>query len=229
MVSFEYPVFLINFGHTREEILRYNFRISHLPATIIDTTVPLRLNALVFFHPMEKTGWSDFTALYHTYARDMYWVAMAMCSDSFLAEEAVQDTFVKIWERKYDLKAVQNPHAYLATLVRNYLRDYYKHLNVEKAHESSVGYDITTQNLEDLTQEEKDELINQAKELVNSLPEGCRRIFIKAVIERMKYSEIADSENISINTVKTQLRIARQKLKNSDPILIAILLQLIKF
>lgn len=158
----------------------------------------------------------------------MYWVAMAMCEDPHLAEEVVQDTFVRLWEQKNDLSNIQNPHAYLATLVRNNLRDYYKHISVERAHRSMVEYHITSGNIEDFSDEEREAMIARARELVDSLPEGCRRIFIKAAVDGMKYSEIAESENISVNTVKTQLRIARKKLGNNNAALVILLLQLLK-
>lgn len=72
-------------------------------------------------------------------------------------------------------------------------------------------------DLQDLTEEEREAMISQAWRLVQSLPEAAREIFLLATMEGLKYSEIAERKGISINTVKTQLRIARKKLR-SDPL-----------
>jgi RNA polymerase sigma-70 factor (ECF subfamily) len=50
------------------------------------------------------------------------------------------------------------------------------------------------------------------------LPEACREVFILSRNEDMKYSDIAGKLRISVNTVKTQMKIAlahlRENLKN---------------
>lgn len=86
-----------------------------------------------------------------------------------------------------------------------------------RAHEERVRYEIEAADLEDLTEEEREAMISQAWHLVQSLPEAAREIFLLATMEGLKYSEIAERKGISINTVKTQLRIARKKLR-SDPL-----------
>ena len=45
------------------------------------------------------------------------------------------------------------------------------------------------------------------------LPERCREIFLKSRIEGMKYREIADELDISMNTVENQMSIALRKLR----------------
>lgn len=52
-----------------------------------------------------------------------------------------------------------------------------------------------------------------AMQLLNLLPEGCRIVFILYVIEGYKHKEIADVLNISEGTSKSQLNLAKTKLK----------------
>lgn len=44
----------------------------------------------------------------------MYWVGVAVCGDSFLAEEVVQEVFMQLWEQRVDPSSIRNPHSYLA-------------------------------------------------------------------------------------------------------------------
>ena len=147
----------------------------------------------------------------------MYWVGVAVCRDSFLAEEVVQEVFMQLWEQRVDPSSIRNPHSYLATLVKNRIYDVIRHRSVIRAHEERVRYEMEAADLEDLTEEEREAMISQAWRLVQSLPEAAREIFLLATMEGLKYSEIAERKGISINTVKTQLRIARKKLR-SDPL-----------
>lgn len=140
-----------------------------------------------------------------------------MCGDSFLAEEVVQEVFMQLWEQRVDPSSIRNPHSYLATLVRNRIYDVIRHRSVIRAHEERVRYEMEAADLQDLTEEEREAMISQAWRLVQSLPEAAREIFLLATMEGLKYSEIAERKGISINTVKTQLRIARKKLR-SDPL-----------
>ena len=158
-----------------------------------------------------------FETFYITHAREMYWVGVAVCGDSFLAEEVVQEVFMQLWEQRVDPSSIRNPHSYLATLVKNRIYDVIRHRSVVRAHEERVRYELEVADLEDLTDEEREEMISKAWRLVQSLPEAAREIFLLATMEGLKYSEIAERKGISINTVKTQLRIARKKLR-SDPL-----------
>ena len=51
-------------------------------------------------------------------------------------------------------------------------------------------------------------------EVINSLPEKCREIFIKSKIEGKKQKDIAVEMNISLKTVENQMNIAYKKLKS---------------
>jgi RNA polymerase sigma-70 factor (ECF subfamily) len=50
---------------------------------------------------------------------------------------------------------------------------------------------------------------------INKLPDACRQIFILSRNEDMKYSDIADKLGISVNTVKTQMKIALARLRET--------------
>lgn len=149
---------------------------------------------------------------------------MAICKDPFLAEEVVQDLFVQLWEQEVDLDKIRSPYTYLTTLIRNKIFDLMRHKSVVQKHEPLIQYEIESKELEEMPEEEKEEMLRKARELVNSLPEACREIFLMAVVEGLKYSEIAERRGISVNTVKTQLRIARQKIGDEKLLSIALLL-----
>ncbi len=158
----------------------------------------------------------DFESFYTAHAREMYWVGMALCRDSFMSEEAVQSVFMQLWEERMDLKSIRNPHSYLATRVRNRVLDMLRHRSVVYEHEPQLMYEIESSDLEGLSEEEREEMLAEAWRLVNSLPEACREIFLMSAMEGLKYAEIAERRGVSINTVKTQIRLAKKKLRGNQ-------------
>jgi len=68
--------------------------------------------------------------------------------------------------------------------------------------------------------------MNILKSGIDSLPESCRQIFLLSRNEDLKYSDIADKLGISINTVKTQMKIALARLREilKDYLIILLLL-----
>ena len=83
--------------------------------------------------------------------------------------------------------------------------------DLENKKEGAVDYLFRTYYA-DLCQ--KEEGRNAALwEAVNSLPEQCRVILKLVVLEEMKYAEVAEKLGISLNTVKTQMKIAYRELR----------------
>lgn len=50
---------------------------------------------------------------------------------------------------------------------------------------------------------------------IEELPQQCREIFRMVHLEKRKYKEAAELANVSVNTVKTQVRIAMGKLRDA--------------
>ncbi len=168
-----------------------------------------------------------FEELYLSYSKDLFWIAMAYSNNRPLAEDAVQEAFLYVWKNKKNLQDEGKIRAYLNHIVRNYIIDYFRHIKVKEKHAPQIKEDILERQ-SDVLDEEWNEKIKIATELINSLPEACRKIFVMAVIEGMKYKDVANQLDISINTVKMQMKIAYKKIQSAAPkqyILIIILLK----
>jgi RNA polymerase sigma-70 factor (ECF subfamily) len=61
---------------------------------------------------------------------------------------------------------------------------------------------------------EKDvlEILDQG---INKLPDSCREIFLLSRNDDLKYADIAEKQGISVNTVKTQMKIALSRLRDN--------------
>lgn len=172
--------------------------------------------------------YEGFRDLYNSFARELYWVALALCGDECLSEDIVHEVFVQVWERYDQLRSeVKDLHPFLITMTRNKTVDYLRHVQVHYRNEKAVAYEWQFNN--DLEEEDMSDLITRAKALLDKLPPKCRETFLLAILNDMSYQEIATYQNVSINTVKTQMKIARRRLKDEMPSLVIGLLLLRSF
>ena len=131
--------------------------------------------------------------------------------DKPAVEDLVQDTFITLWEKRKDFDHLIALKSFLYTSVRNKCLNHLKHQAVEKKHESSLVYELESdQYFTDHVIEE--EVFNQLFAEIRLLPEAAQEIMVLAM-NGLKNQEIADELKISINTVKTQKKIAYSKIK----------------
>ncbi|CAL1517946.1 RNA polymerase sigma-70 factor [Chitinophaga sp. MM2321] len=131
------------------------------------------------------------------------------------AEEIVSDVFVKLWNRRSELDKVNNLQVYLFVAVKNHSLNYleqYSHLRIVPLHESGMA---NLRNSVDLERDlEWKEMRFKMDQIVESLPEQCRRIFKLIKEDGFKYKEVAQILNISPRTVETQLFRAMRRLND---------------
>ena len=49
---------------------------------------------------------------------------------------------------------------------------------------------------------------------MDGLPEKCREIFILGCVDGLSYKEVSEKMGVSVNTVKTQVKVAYKKIKS---------------
>lgn len=165
----------------------------------------------------------DFSKIYMSFYPKLVRFATVFVVYEEDAENIIQDLFLGLWERKESLKCIENINAYMYRLTKNKCLDHLKHemvkdrfiANAQSLYEQEVS--LKLQSLEnfdvELASEERVEKI--VSDAVGLLPPKCREIFVLSRYDGLKYKEISDKLNISVNTVETQMCIALKKLRNS--------------
>lgn len=164
----------------------------------------------------------DFEEIYVSYFSRMKSFAQEYVLSEEDAENIVQDVFTELWEKKELLSYNINLIAFLFTSIKNRCIDHLRHNVVvrEAVSQMQEEYQITLKvklaSLELFDQSLLSELDIEKiiSDVINSLPEKCREIFIKSKIEGKKQKDIATEMNISLKTVENQMNIAYKKLKS---------------
>ena len=172
---------------------------------------------------LRKGDETAFEKVFKTHFNSLYNYAYTILKNESGAEEAVQQVFFKIWEKRESLPNETMLKAYLYRAVHN------ESLNAIKRQKVRTGYQMyAVSSMEQSTNNaagkvSMGELQYELQKAMNDLPEQCRTIFQMSRFEDMKYKEIADELNISPKTVENQmgkaLKILREKLAHFLPLI----------
>tara|TARA_R110002049_G_scaffold55382_6_gene153693 strand:+ start:121 stop:678 length:558 start_codon:yes stop_codon:yes gene_type:complete len=134
--------------------------------------------------------------------------------DKDSSEDIVQEVFIYIWENADKMKIKSSLRGYLFTMVRNRCFNFLKSIKITDSYEYlEFNIELITEYVFDSTEEEDKKIVyHQILKIVDTLPPKMQQIVKLKFLHNYKYSEIAKELDISINTVKTQLKRAKSKI-----------------
>jgi RNA polymerase sigma factor (sigma-70 family) len=143
----------------------------------------------------------------------LYRLALRITLNSAEAEDIVQDTLIKVWNRRDSWDQIESIEAFSLKICRNLSLDRIKKqdnqnsslddANVEKTDRSSNPYEL-------MIQRDRVELV---RKLVDELPEKQRSCMQLRDFEGKPYKEIASILDITEEQVKINIFRARQTIK----------------
>jgi RNA polymerase sigma-70 factor (family 1) len=137
--------------------------------------------------------------------------AYYLLGDVMEAEDLVQNLFVEIWDKKICLNIHNSVKAYLRVSVRN------KSLTLlEKRKVNQKRYNDYIQTLEEKTEDidpDKIDVDSNINRIIDKLPQRRLQVVNLVFGQNKKYKEAAAEMGISINSVKTHLKLAIKVLK----------------
>ncbi|HVW61592.1 MAG TPA: RNA polymerase sigma-70 factor [Puia sp.] len=149
----------------------------------------------------------------HYYKEHYKFFFLAACSylrDPRLAQEIVNDVFIKLWEDAGTISIQSSLRSYIYRAVINRSLNELDKRKKERQYQSELSQG-PEQTAEPRDMEENELKIRLYK-AIDQLPEQCRRVFMMSRFENLKQQEIADRLNISIKTVKNHITRALKEL-----------------
>lgn len=142
----------------------------------------------------------------------LFRLALRITLDRADAEDIVQETLIRMWNKRDEWSQMESIEAYALTICRNLALDL-----TSKASRQNVVLDESRDEsptertpLEELDARQRLEIV---KKLIDELPEIQRTIMVLRDVEGKSYKEIAEIIDISEEKVKVYLFRARQKVK----------------
>ena len=170
-----------------------------------------------------------FRKIYDRYRRKIYAYALRLTESESIADDIIQDVFMKVWINRQSLENVSNFNAWLHTIARNHIADVMKILaKARLSHQQwAQAVPAGSNNVEEaMADKENQQLLHEA---LNRLSPQQRLIYQLTRHEGSKHAEIAGQLNISRHTVKTHLVHALRSIRNylqfhSDHVLLLVIL-----
>jgi RNA polymerase sigma-70 factor (family 1) len=154
---------------------------------------------------------SAFRQLYIGYGPRLYGFCKKFGLSPEDAREIVQETFIRIWEHRHDIRSDDPFSSYLFTIARNQVYNslrraayWEKYLRDAGVQQAAGTYALPAD------ERELQRLIGEA---ILQLPDKCRQIFWKSRYEGFSNQQIADELAISKSTVENQLNKALRNIR----------------
>jgi RNA polymerase sigma-19 factor, ECF subfamily len=160
---------------------------------------------LKLFKELQSGDEQAFTTIFRTYYEPLFRFAARFVREADAAENIVQEVFVKIWINRNKINIVYDVKTYLYTAVKNHCLNFIKQgKRLSSIDENTEKIITSVKSPED--EFEKNEKLKAINDAIERLPARCKKIFIMKKYDELSYKEIAEILNISINTVKTQMK-----------------------
>lgn len=162
---------------------------------------------------IKKGSERAFYTLYTLLFPNLIRYVMQIVKDIFLAEDIVQEVFIKIWHDRNTIHIVGSIQAYIYKMAHHASINKLQHQATRKNKVNKTISDEEWQFIRDTYQVddliieniEKDDTDMLIQQVISTLPDKCREVFVLSRYEHQTNEEIAQTLGISVNTVRAHI------------------------
>lgn len=157
----------------------------------------------------------DYTSMYELYYKKLYHISYCITRDAYLAEDAVQETFLKVMKKSDSLIDAGKLGAWLSVVATRTAIDLVRKERKQKAH---VQESETIETFAEAAESVEDKvgallLSETMQQSITKLSDNYRKILLLKITKGYRDQEIAEALNLHPGTVKTRIYRARKQLK----------------
>ena len=134
--------------------------------------------------------------------------------DTWLSEEVVQTTFMRLWEHWDGLNDRQAALGYLFSTAKHIFLNYCEHEMVKYVYEEYVMQHGSEATSEPESRQEARSLEEYFKQIIANMPPVRQRVFTMSRYEGKRHAEIASELVIAVNTVECHMSAALGRLRS---------------
>jgi RNA polymerase sigma-70 factor, ECF subfamily len=157
-------------------------------------------SATFILKELKKGNERAFDYLFNQYYKTLCQFAYSFVKDQDIAENQVQEVFIKLWEKRASIDEISNILSYLMSMVRNQSIDF---LRNQKSY-SKIYSKLEFVELDDTTEEQisKNEFEEMLLKSIEHLPSRCQEALEMSRLDGLSNKEIAQRMQISVKGVE---------------------------
>ncbi|MFW6100933.1 MAG: RNA polymerase sigma factor [Bacteroidota bacterium] len=163
------------------------------------------INKKTLVESLKKGDFEAFDRLFWCYQKRLYHFALYILKDNEDARDVVQEAFLRIWKNRENLDEQSSLQSFLFTISYNIIVDTMR----KKVSDRNFRDYLQKNAIDKESQVEKEVEFNELRTIYNNaveeLPLERKKIYKLQRFENMKYEEIADQLELSVNTVRSQM------------------------
>lgn len=156
---------------------------------------------------------SDFLKVVLPFKDKVFRLAKRLLVSTEEAEDATQELFLKLWNKKENLSDYRNVEAFAMTMTKNYCFD---RLKSKQANNLTLVHNNYKEKEASLDQKvEQRDSVNQVHQLIENLPEQQKIIMQLRDIEQYEFDEICKMVEMKPTAVRVALSRARKTIREA--------------
>ena len=142
----------------------------------------------------------------------LYRVAYYLTGNAQDAEDLLQDTYLKLWQKRDDLPDEAMKEAYLVTMMKNLFVDQRRHKRIDASEDIEAHASPPDERSLDELIDSRDE-VKQVEGLIQQLSERDAKIIQMHLMEDRSYEEIESDTGLSQGNIRIIVMRTKQKLR----------------
>lgn len=155
---------------------------------------------------------ATFKALYLPFHTKLYRIAFHLLENGDDAEDVVQETYVKLWEKRDELPLMQNPESFCVVMVKNRCMDVMRSKQYQSISFDPVKHERSSPETPLETLENRDSL-ELVEHLMRSLPAQQQLVMKLRHIDDCSLEEIEQITGLSAVNIRVLLSRARKSIR----------------
>lgn len=149
------------------------------------------------------------------YLPDVYRFAVYMLRDHHVAQDVAQETMLRAWKRRRELRQVNRPKAWLLRVTANLCRDHVRRRKSSIFNTETLLIDPTDGGGEPWFAILQQESCESLEEMIQELSPRERSVLYLSAFEQLSNPEIANVLALTVGSVKVALSRARHSIRKA--------------
>ena len=154
----------------------------------------------------------EFKQRFMPFHRRLYRVGYHLTGNAQDAEDLLQDTYLKLWQKRDDLRVEAMTEAYLVTMMRNLFLDQRRLKRIDTSEDIADHAEPPDERTLDAQIDAQDG-VGQLETLMDGLPERDGMIARMHLVEDKSYKEMEQSTGLTQGSLRIIVMRTKQKLK----------------